>query len=199
MGPLTLCCCYSVQLGRCRLYPIPSLFKALRLPPRSPTVSYLSFSRPFSCILQLALKYFFFFLIALFTLLVLRYSFIQPHLRYSANLFRMPPHIRSAEDALARAEANGYKRGQFREEDAKIGHKSYVTKTLKNHNWILRRYLLYVASFVPSRKICRLLTRLSGIGRVTMSENMLCVASSVQVKLRFESVISAKTLRLQFW
>lgn len=55
----------------------------------------------------------------------------------------MPPRIQSAEEALARAEARGYKRGQFQEVDSTTDQKIYDEHTKKNHRSLLRRYILW--------------------------------------------------------
>ena len=43
---------------------------------------------------------------------------------------------------LARAEANGYQRGVHRESDEVRGREKHVTKTKKNQEGTLRRYVL---------------------------------------------------------
>jgi hypothetical protein len=45
---------------------------------------------------------------------------------------------------LARAEANGYRRGVHRESDEIRGREKHVTNTKKNKDGTLRRYILYV-------------------------------------------------------
>ena len=45
---------------------------------------------------------------------------------------------------LARAEANDYRRGVHRESDEVRGREKHVTKTKKNQDGTLRRYILYV-------------------------------------------------------
>ena len=49
---------------------------------------------------------------------------------------------------LARAEANGYRRGVHRESDEVRGREKHVTKTKKNQDGTLRRYILYVRGAV---------------------------------------------------
>ena len=49
---------------------------------------------------------------------------------------------------LARAEANGYRRGVHRESDEVHGQEKHVTKTIKNQNGTLRRCILYVQGAV---------------------------------------------------
>ena len=45
-----------------------------------------------------------------------------------------------AEELLERAEANGYKQGAHQAEDSIKDNTKYMRKTLKDHNWALRRY-----------------------------------------------------------
>lgn len=49
---------------------------------------------------------------------------------------------------LARAEANGYRRGVHRESDEVRGREKHVTKVKKNQDGTLRRYILYVRGAV---------------------------------------------------
>ena len=45
---------------------------------------------------------------------------------------------------LARAEANGYRRGAHREADRLCGREKHVLKVVKDQDRTLRRYVLYV-------------------------------------------------------
>lgn len=49
----------------------------------------------------------------------------------------------NATDLLARAEANGYKRGAHTERDQVKDDKKHNVKTQKNHRGTLRRYVLW--------------------------------------------------------
>ena len=48
----------------------------------------------------------------------------------------------TADELLARAEANGYKEGRHKEEDAVLDHHKHVEKTKRNQNRTLNRYVL---------------------------------------------------------
>jgi hypothetical protein len=55
----------------------------------------------------------------------------------------MGPQPPTADELLlARAEANGYQRGVHRESDEVRGREKHVTKTKRNHDGTLRRYIL---------------------------------------------------------
>ena len=53
-----------------------------------------------------------------------------------------PRELTADELLLARAEANGYKRGVYREVDELRGREKHVTKTKRNQDGTLRRYIL---------------------------------------------------------
>jgi hypothetical protein len=50
----------------------------------------------------------------------------------------------AADDLLAQAEANGYKRGEHKEQDKVRDRHKHVDKTKKDQNAALNRYVLYV-------------------------------------------------------
>ena len=57
--------------------------------------------------------------------------------------FRPACHGRpTADELLARAEANGYKEGRHKEEDEVLDYHKHVEKTKRNQNRALNRYVL---------------------------------------------------------
>jgi hypothetical protein len=50
----------------------------------------------------------------------------------------------AADDLLAQAEANGYKRGEHKEQDKVRDRHKHVDKTKKDQNAALNRFVLYV-------------------------------------------------------
>jgi hypothetical protein len=48
----------------------------------------------------------------------------------------------TADELLARAEANGYKKGKHKEKDAVRNHHKHVDNTKKDQNMVLDRYML---------------------------------------------------------
>ena len=75
---------------------------------------------------------------------------------------------------LARAEANGYRRGVHREADEVRGREKHVTKTKKNQDGTLRRYILYGRGAVD-RNVLTLPPQMASWG----GEDRGCVEESV--------------------
>jgi len=48
----------------------------------------------------------------------------------------------TADELLARAEANGYKKGKHKEKDEVRNHHKHVDNTKKDQNMVLDRYML---------------------------------------------------------
>jgi len=63
----------------------------------------------------------------------------------------MPRKKATAEELLARAESNGYKRGAHCEKDCKRNEKKHVDKTKNHQNLVLNRYVLYEIIVLPTR------------------------------------------------
>jgi len=47
------------------------------------------------------------------------------------------------DELLARAKANGYRRGEHREQDAVLNRHAHVDKTIYDQDGILHRYVVY--------------------------------------------------------
>jgi hypothetical protein len=62
----------------------------------------------------------------------------------------------AADDLLAQAEANGYKRGEHKEQDEVRDRHKHVKKTIKDHTAALNRYVLYVYSVLLYLKRSRI-------------------------------------------
>lgn len=58
----------------------------------------------------------------------------------------------AAGDLLTQAEANGYKRGEHKEQDKVRERHKHVEKTKKDQNAALNRYVLYVRLCSPREK-----------------------------------------------
>ena len=61
----------------------------------------------------------------------------------------------TADELLARAEANGYREGEHREEDVVCHHHKHVEKTLRDQDTSLDRYVLYEAPTTFAVSACQ--------------------------------------------
>jgi hypothetical protein len=56
----------------------------------------------------------------------------------------MGRRFNDSDELLARAKANGYRRGEHKEQDAVSDRHAYIDKTIYDQECALRRYVVYV-------------------------------------------------------